>query len=156
DITVDKTVAPAGLAHRFAQGGTRHRQLQQDRLGGILESFEVFLQPEDALLIETNSLKDAVPVKESVIEDRDLRIRRVNKRSVEINLHGWPRSKVAPQTLSSHEAGRARRRGDAAAESTRAWTALRGREHPDGGSPDAARRGPSSSAAEVEVGRENA
>jgi len=67
----------------FADRGERHLadlgpcggDGEVDRFGRVKKAVDVLLESEDAVVIKPDSFKDAVSVKQAVVEDGDLRIR---------------------------------------------------------------------------------
>jgi len=50
----------------------------------------MLIQTKDVALIESDALKNAVPIEESVIKDRDLRICVIHELPIEVNFHFAP------------------------------------------------------------------
>ncbi len=74
DIAVAQSIFPAGLDGRLHELGVRHREFEQNRLGGTKQPVNVFLELEHAAMISADALKNAVAVKQPVIEHGHLRV----------------------------------------------------------------------------------
>ncbi len=74
---------------------TRPRHLETDGLGRHLETLEVLFESEDAALIKTDALEDAVAVKEAVVKDRDLGVSLRVEFSVDVDVHECKKETLA-------------------------------------------------------------
>ncbi len=68
-----------------------HRDFQQNRLGGTKQPVNVLLQFEHAAMISADALKNAVAVKQTVIEHGHLRIALAAIFAVNVNFHQFVR-----------------------------------------------------------------
>ena len=64
---------------------SRHRNFEANRTRRIPETIHVFLQAKDAAVVKTNAFENAVAVKQTVIEDRNFRVRFGKKFAVDVN-----------------------------------------------------------------------
>lgn len=87
DVTVPEFVAAAGFDHGFHDPRVRERERQEDGLGGIEQPVDVFLELEHATVVGANAFEHAVPVKQPVIENRNLRVPFAVIFPVNIDLH---------------------------------------------------------------------
>src|SRR6185436_4707443 len=76
--------------HVFPQ----HGDVEPDRFGGVVESVEVLVEPEDAAAVGTNAFEHAVAIQEAVVEDRNDRAVAVVPGPVDPH-HGGHRGKCA-------------------------------------------------------------
>jgi len=69
DVSVGEVIGPAGgedgLGHLLRGNG----YVEEDAAGGVVESADMFLEAEDAAVVEADAFEDAVAVEETVIED---------------------------------------------------------------------------------------
>ena len=69
------------IDHFLGRGGNG----EVNGFGGVEQAIDVLLQPEHAAVVKTNALKDAVTIKQTVIEDRNLRVGLIIKLSIDVN-----------------------------------------------------------------------
>ena len=100
DVAGRQAVRTDELVRRCSKLLDRVREVHEEHLGGVLETLEVILQPEDGRallgLVAADPLEDAGPVVEPVTADVDPRVRPVDELSVHPDLVGLLHRVSAP------------------------------------------------------------
>ena len=103
-VAVLDAVALERLVDRLGHGRPRDRDLQPDRLGGVPQALQMFVQAKDLAAVAAHALEDAVAEQEPVIEDADAGLVLVDKLAVDVDLQRHGRVGILARRCASHAA----------------------------------------------------
>jgi hypothetical protein len=95
DVAVAQFVGANRLDCGLHQFGVRQRNFQQNRLGGIKQPVNVFLQFEHAAIVGADALEHAVAVKQTVVEHGHFGVAFAAKFSINVNFHAKVSNSIA-------------------------------------------------------------
>ena len=87
NIAIGNSVNISGLFNRLDKFLTAHRDIKANRLSRFIEPPDVSFQFKYPAVVNSNTLKNPVAVKQTVVENRYFSIRLVNKFAVNPNFH---------------------------------------------------------------------
>src|SRR5204863_1850918 len=85
NVSIAQMILPNGFEYRLRHIPHRHGNFETNRARRIPQSMEMFLEPEDTPDVKANAIEDSIAVKQTVIQDRDLRVRFRIKFSIDVN-----------------------------------------------------------------------
>jgi hypothetical protein len=87
DVGVAQPVDAQRLLHHLHHLRLAHRNLEHDRVGGLVEPLHVLAQLEDQPVVGADALEDAVAVEQAVVEHRHHRLGALHKLAVQVDFH---------------------------------------------------------------------